>query len=59
MVDMGTGELILFTNQTLENALIAMGFAHGGHTICAAGEAVQSLFLQTFGLQSAAESRGR
>jgi len=24
-----------------------MGFPHGGHTICVAGEAVQSLILQT------------
>ena len=51
--------IILFTNQNMKNILIAMGFAHGGHTKCVAGEAVQYLTLQTKGLQPTAERRGR
>ncbi len=47
---------MLFTNQTI---LIAMGFAHVGHTLCVAGEAVQYLTLQTKGLQPTAFQPGR
>jgi len=51
--------MILFTNQNINNILIAMGFAHGSHTIRVAGEAVPYLTLQTKGLQPTAERRGR
>ena len=57
--DLYRPHLILFTNQNMKNILIAMGFAHGGHTKCVAGEAVQYLTLQTKGLQPPAERRGR
>ena len=44
--------LVRFANQTMETVLIAMGFAHGSHTGHGAGEAVQALTLQAFGLQA-------
>ena len=44
--------VILFTNQNIENVVIAMGKAHGSHTGRVAGEAVQYLTLQPFGLQA-------
>ena len=43
--------LILFTNKNIGNVFIAVGFPHGTHTGHVAGEAVQYLTLQTFGLQ--------
>jgi len=43
---------IRFTNQNIETVLIATSFARGSHTGRVAGEAVQSLTLQTFGLQA-------
>ena len=55
----GPAGFIRFTNQNIFNVLIAMDFAHGGHTNCVAGEAVQYLTLQTKGLQPTAERRGR
>jgi len=50
---------ILFSDKNIQTVFITMGNAHGIRTVCVDGEAVQSLILQAYGLQTTATGRGR